>query len=111
MKELKNNNLTDRQQLVLDELLAFHREKGFSPTAAELAQRLGFRSPNAAADHLRALHKKGVISISPGISRGIAITSMSNEATAISLLRALVNGDDGAREHAIAFLESRGVAA
>lgn len=108
MKQLKNNNLTNRQQLVLDELLAFQREKGFSPTAAELAQRLGFRSPNAAADHLRALHKKGVISITPGVSRGIAITRMSNEATAISLLRALVNGDTAARENALAFLESRG---
>lgn len=111
MKELMNKNLTDRQQLVLDELLAFQREKGFSPTAAELAQRLGFRSPNAAADHLRALHKKGVISITPGVSRGIAITRMSNEATAICLLRALVNGDTAARENALAFLESRGVPA
>ena len=111
MKQLKNNNLTDRQQLVLEELLAFQREKGFSPTAAELAQRLGFRSPNAAADHLRALHKKGVISITPGVSRGIAITSMSNEAKAISLLRSLVDGDEYAREHAITFLKSRGEAA
>ena len=111
MKQLKNNNLTDRQQLVLEELLAFQREKGFSPTAAELAQRLGFRSPNAAADHVRALHKKGVISITPGVSRGIAITSMSNEAKAISLLRSLVDGDEYAREHAITFLKSRGEAA
>ena len=111
MKQLKNNNLTDRQQLVLEELLACQREKGFSPTAAELAQRLGFRSPNAAAAHLRALHKKGVISITPGVSRGIAITSMSNEAKAISLLRSLVDGDEYAREHAITFLKSRGEAA
>lgn len=107
----KDKKLTVSQQRVLDELIAFQREHGFSPTAAELAQRLGFRSPNAAADHLRALNKKGVISITPGVSRGIAITSMSNEATAISLLRSLVDGDEYAREHAIAFLESRGVGA
>lgn len=107
----KDKKLTVSQQKVFDELSAYQREHGFSPTAAELAKRLGFRSPNAAADHLRALHKKGVISISPGISRGIAITSMSNEVTAISLLRALVDGDDDARENAIAFLESREVAA
>ncbi|WP_312946228.1 LexA family transcriptional regulator [Superficieibacter sp.] len=107
----KDKKLTVSQQRVLDELIAFQREHGFSPTAAELAQRLGFRSPNAAADHLRALNKKNVISITPGVSRGIAITSMSNEATAISLLRSLVDGDEYAREHAIAFLESRGVGA
>lgn len=107
----KDKKLTASQQTVFDELIAFQREHGFSPTAAELAKRLGFRSPNAAADHLRALHKKGVISISPGISRGIAITNMSNEATAISLLRSLVDGEEYAREHAIAFLESRGAQA
>lgn len=107
----KDKKLTASQQRVFDELSAYQREHGFSPTAAELAKRLGFRSPNAAADHLRALHKKGVISISPGISRGIAITSMINEATAISLLRSLVDGDEYAREHAIAFLESRGAQA
>ncbi|KNC10369.1 LexA family transcriptional regulator [Klebsiella sp. RIT-PI-d] len=106
-----NKNLTDRQQLVLDELIAFQREKGFSPTTSELAGRLGFRSPNAASDHLRILHKKGAIRLTPGVSRGIAIIGDSDEDTAVSLLRSLVDGDEYAREHAIAFLESREVEA
>ncbi len=107
----KNKKLTVSQQRVLDVLIAFQREHGFSPTASELAGRLGFRSPNAASDHLRMLHKKGAIRLTPGVSRGIAIIGDSDEDTAVSLLRSLVDGDDDARENALAFLESRGVAA
>ena len=65
--------LTTRQQHVLDLLVAYQREHGFPPTNFELAGLLGCSSPNAAADHLRALEKKGAITITRGVSRGISI--------------------------------------
>ncbi len=46
---------------------------GFPPTRAEIAQELGFRSANAAEEHLQALARKGAIEISPGTSRGIRL--------------------------------------
>lgn len=71
--------LTTRQQHVLDLLVAYQREHGFPPTNFELAGLLGCSSPNAAADHLRALEKKGAISITRGVSRGISITQAKQE--------------------------------
>jgi repressor LexA len=53
--------LTERQQRVLDFIVEFMRAEGFPPTRAEICEALGFRSPNAAEDHLRALVKKGAI--------------------------------------------------
>jgi repressor LexA len=64
-------SLTARQQRVLDFILEFSAAQGFPPTRAEICKALGFRSPNAAEDHLRALVKKGAIEILPGTSRGI----------------------------------------
>ncbi|HED1253186.1 TPA: SOS-response repressor and protease LexA, partial [Citrobacter amalonaticus] len=52
-------NLTARQQHVLDTLISFQREHGYPPTNTELSGLLGCSSPNAAADHLRALERKG----------------------------------------------------
>jgi repressor LexA len=63
--------LTDRQQRVLDFIFDFIRAEGFPPTRAEICDALGFRSPNAAEDHLRALVKKGAIEMLSGTSRGI----------------------------------------
>jgi len=63
--------LTDRQQRVLDFIIDFMDTEGFPPTRAEICEALGFRSPNAAEDHLRALVKKGAIEMLPGTSRGI----------------------------------------
>lgn len=65
--------LTARQQQVLDFIQAATEETGFPPTRAEIARELGFRSPNAAEDHLKALVRKGAIEIIPGASRGIRI--------------------------------------
>jgi repressor LexA len=65
--------LTDRQQEILDLIRRNIRETGFPPTRAEIAQAMGFRSPNAAEDHLRALERKGVLDIAAGSSRGIRI--------------------------------------
>lgn len=67
------SKLTARQQQVLDFIQAATEETGFPPTRAEIARKLGFRSPNAAEDHLKALARKGAIEIIPGASRGIRI--------------------------------------
>ena len=65
--------LTKRQaeilQLIQDQIDAV----GSPPTRAEIATKMGFCSPNAAEDHLRALARKGVIELVPGTSRGIRI--------------------------------------
>ncbi len=68
-----NENLTARQQEVLQLIRDFIEEHKMPPTRAEIADILGFRSPNAAEDHLRALERKGVIEIFPGASRGITL--------------------------------------
>lgn len=65
--------LTARQQEIFDLIVASVREFGYPPTRAEIATRLGFRSANAAEDHLQALSRKGVITLVPGASRGIRI--------------------------------------
>ena len=71
--------LTDRQQQILELIRQAVIRTGFPPTRAEIAQTLGFRSANAAEDHLRALAKKGVIELTAGASRGIRLTSLSAE--------------------------------
>jgi repressor LexA len=65
--------LTARQQQILDLIRDSLEETGYPPTRAEIAMRLGFKSPNAAEDHLKALAKKGVIEMIPGASRGIRV--------------------------------------
>ena len=66
--------LTERQQQILDLIRQAVAHTGFPPTRAEIAQTLGFKSANAAEDHLRALAKKGVIELTAGASRGIKLT-------------------------------------
>lgn len=65
--------LTDRQALILEIIKEHIEDSGFPPTRAELAEILGFKSVNAAEDHLRALERKGYIEILPGASRGIRL--------------------------------------
>lgn len=65
--------LTNRQQEVLDLIKNAIVETGFPPTRAEIADQLGFKSPNAAEEHLKALSRKGAIEMIPGASRGIRI--------------------------------------
>jgi repressor LexA len=67
------NELTARQAEVLQLIADFLQATGFPPTRAEIAAQLGFRSPNAAEDHLRALERKGYIEMLPGASRGIRL--------------------------------------
>ncbi|KRP18801.1 MAG: transcriptional repressor LexA [Porticoccaceae bacterium] len=65
--------LTARQQQIFNLIRDNLDETGYPPTRAEIAQQLGFKSANAAEDHLRALARKGVIEMIPGASRGIRI--------------------------------------
>ncbi len=63
--------LTDRQQQILELVQSAIERTGAPPTRAEIAAELGFRSPNAAEEHLQALARKGVIELVGGTSRGI----------------------------------------
>ena len=65
--------LTNRQQQIYDLIKQHIAETGFPPTRAEIAAEFGFKSPNAAEEHLRALAKKGVIEMVSGASRGIRL--------------------------------------
>lgn len=65
--------LTRRQSEVLQVIRNHIEETGAPPTRAEIAKTLGFRSVNAAEDHLKALARKGAISLAPGTSRGIQL--------------------------------------
>ncbi|MEG3132775.1 transcriptional repressor LexA [Rouxiella sp. T17] len=65
--------LTARQQEVYDLIRDHIATTGMPPTRAEIATRLGFRSPNAAEEHLKALARKNVIEIVSGASRGIRL--------------------------------------
>lgn len=70
--------LTARQQEVYDFLKHHLETTGMPPTRAEISKELGFRSPNAAEEHLKALAKKGVIEIVSGASRGIRLLLEDN---------------------------------
>lgn len=65
--------LTPRQAEILAFIKRCLEDNGFPPTRAEIAQELGFKSPNAAEEHLKALARKGAIEMTPGASRGIRI--------------------------------------
>ena len=65
--------ITSQQQRVLDCIQIYINKTGFPPTRADNCRELGFKSPNSAETHLRALEKKGFISIESGASRGISI--------------------------------------
>jgi repressor LexA len=58
--------LTARQSEILDFIQSFVTETGMPPTRAEIARKLGFRSVNAAEEHLRALQRKGGHQSDPG---------------------------------------------
>jgi len=66
-------SLTARQEEILNLIKTNIRATGYPPTRAEIANELGFKSPNAAEEHLRALARKGVIEMIKGTSRGIRL--------------------------------------
>ncbi len=65
--------LTPRQQQILDLIRRHLSDTGSPPTRAEIARTFGFKSPNAAEEHLQALARKGAIELMPGASRGIRV--------------------------------------
>jgi repressor LexA len=67
------NKLTPRQAEVLDFIKSYIDDTGYPPTRADIANELGFKSPNASEEHLKALARKGAIEIIPGTSRGIKL--------------------------------------
>ena len=67
------DKLTQRQQQVLDLIRRHIDQTGYPPTRADIARELGFKSANAAEEHLKALARKGAIEIIPGASRGIRL--------------------------------------
>ena len=71
------SKLTARQQQVLDVIRSSIDDTGMPPTRADIARTLGFKSANAAEEHLKALAKKGVIELVASTSRGIRITEQN----------------------------------
>ena len=82
-------NLTKRQEEILNLIKTHILDLGFPPTRADIARSLGFKSPNAAEQHLRAIEKKGFIKILSGASRGIVLNdSESDQIPVIGLVAA-----------------------
>jgi repressor LexA len=84
--------LTERQAEILKLVRELTEVSGYPPTRAEIAERMGFRSVNAAEQHLRALEKKGAIEISSGASRGIRVRDSRGSNRAGKLLELPVIG-------------------
>jgi repressor LexA len=70
---IEQPKLTARQQQILDLIQSAIARTGAPPTRAEIASELGFKSANAAEEHLQALARKGVIELVSGTSRGIRL--------------------------------------
>lgn len=66
-------DLTSRQQEILQFIRDSIEATGLPPTRVEIAQEFGFRSPNAAEEHLKVLARKGMLELMPGASRGIRL--------------------------------------
>ncbi|ABI70123.1 transcriptional repressor LexA [Shewanella frigidimarina] len=85
--------LTPRQAEILDLIKNNIAETGMPPTRAEIANRLGFKSANAAEEHLKALAKKGFIEIMPGTSRGIRLPQEEQVETGLPLIGQVAAGE------------------
>jgi repressor LexA len=84
--------LTDRQSEILKLIRELMEVSGYPPTRAEIAERMGFRSVNAAEQHLRALEKKGAIEIAEGASRGIRVCDTRSSSKTSRLMELPVVG-------------------
>ncbi len=80
--------LTERQQQVLNIVKQHIEDTGYPPTRADIASELGFKSANAAEEHLKALARKGAIEVIPGASRGIRIPDMQTGIPIVGLVAA-----------------------
>lgn len=84
--------LTPRQSQILEMIQEFIAETGMPPTRADIANELGFKSANAAEEHLRALQKKGVLDLIPGTSRGIQLKDSLREQMGLPLVGRVAAG-------------------
>jgi repressor LexA len=84
--------LTPRQKQILELIQDFIYETGMPPTRAEIAKELGFKSPNAAEEHLRALQRKGVLDLIPGASRGIQLKDSLRDQMGLPLVGQVAAG-------------------
>ena len=83
------NDLTSRQKEIFDFIKSKISKEGYPPTRMEISNFFGFKSPNAAEDHLKALKKKGFIEILSGTSRGISLCANTiNKIPVIGLVSA-----------------------
>lgn len=82
------NNLTSRQKEIFDFIKSKISNEGYPPTRMEISNFFGFKSPNAAEDHLKALKKKGFIDILSGTSRGISLSNSDDSIPVIGLVSA-----------------------
>ncbi|TMO55382.1 transcriptional repressor LexA [Pseudoalteromonas phenolica] len=86
--------LTKRQEQVFELIKVFIKDTGMPPTRVEIADALGFKSANAAEEHLKALAKKGVIEMVPGASRGIRLVDDgSSEDSGLPLIGKVAAGE------------------
>ncbi len=85
--------LTPRQTQILELIQDFIAETGMPPTRAEIARELGFKSANAAEEHLRALKRKGVLELVPGASRGIQLKDSLREQIGLPLVGQVAAGN------------------
>ncbi|HWM27688.1 MAG TPA: transcriptional repressor LexA [Woeseiaceae bacterium] len=84
--------LTPRQAQILQMVQSFIADSGMPPTRAEIARELGFKSANAAEEHLRALQRKGVLQLIPGASRGIQLKDSLREQLGLPLVGRVAAG-------------------
>lgn len=85
--------LTPRQQEVLELIRRYSEETGYPPTRADIARELGFRSANAAEEHLKALARKGAIEMIAGASRGIRIIGQEEAPKGIPIVGRVAAGN------------------
>jgi repressor LexA len=86
-------DLTPRQNEILVLIQSVIKDTGMPPTRAELAEALGFKSVNAAEEHLRALERKGVLELLPGTSRGIRLKDALREQLGLPLVGRVAAGE------------------
>ena len=85
-------SLTPRQSQILHMIQEFIADYGMPPTRAEIARELGFKSANAAEEHLRALQRKGVLDLVPGASRGIQLKDSLRDQLGLPLVGRVAAG-------------------
>jgi len=86
------SDLTTRQRQVLEFIRAHLEASGMPPTRSEIAQQMGFKSANAAEEHLRTLNRKGVIELIPGASRGIRLKDTIRDQMGLPLIGRVAAG-------------------